>query len=78
MRRIKSKLKAKGMSFREAVIDALRQTLLAEQAHAPFQLRDEAFSGKVGFAGQFAGDKLTAAIHADAEQRLCSTDRQGP
>jgi len=75
MRRVRERLKRRGQTLREAVIEGLRLTVLAEDPpRGRFELREAAFRGEVGFAPGFAADDLTVALRGDAEDRLVAED----
>ena len=71
MAEIKAVLQAQNRTFRDAVIEGLRRTLLAEeQSQPPFQLRDASFDGPVGFAPGFEPEMLTESLRRDADERM--------
>ncbi len=75
MAEIRAELGARGMTFREAVIEGLRRTLLQPRSEQGFELRDASFEGIIGFAPGFGADDVTDAIRADAEARMVADDQ---
>ena len=71
MRQIRTRLREENQTFRDAVIQGLRATLLAStattEAYCP---PDEAFEGEIGFASGFGANDLTRAIHQDGAARF--------
>lgn len=70
MAEIRAALSARNLTFREAVIEGRRHTLLETEGAAGFVLRDASFKGTPGVAPGFDADSLRAAVRSDAEVRL--------
>jgi hypothetical protein len=77
MSRVRTELKARGLTFRDAVIFGLQATLLAPSPEdsKPFKLKDAAFTGPIGFAPGFSADNLADALRSDAEERMLAHPR---
>ncbi|MEX2497740.1 MAG: hypothetical protein WD397_02545 [Wenzhouxiangellaceae bacterium] len=71
MEEVRKALKAQNRTFRDAVIEGLRRTILADRKDPTrFKLRDATFMGKIGFAPGFQPEALTASLRQDAGERL--------
>ncbi len=76
LERVRARLRKEGRTLKQAVIDGLRQTVLAEDRQTPFELRDASFSGDVGFGPGFDENGLTDAVRKDAEARLVAEEAE--
>jgi len=75
MAEVRVALAEKGLTFREAVIEGLRRTLLEPTGNEGHELRDASFKGVIGFAAGFEEGALTEGLRDDAETRLVAEDR---
>lgn len=74
MAQVRVALSERNITFREAVIEGLRRTLLHPGGTTDFTLRDASFKREAGFAPGFGADALTQAIREDGEQRMVAED----